>query len=89
MSQLPSPGSDFKEEEEEHEEEAGADVQDHTQAHVHTVKTQAQDPHPPPCSPFRHLPLMGLVSGSRFWLLLLWSAGLCRVCGELWRSQGV
>lgn len=50
VSQFPPLGSDFKKEEEEHEEEAGANVQDHTQTHVHTVKTQTQDPHTSSCT---------------------------------------
>lgn len=83
MSEFPPPGSDFKEEEEEHEEEAGADVQDHTETHVHAVKTKTQDPHTSSCSSFPHVPShlppplhpVSLVSWSRFRLLfsfLLW-----------------
>lgn len=74
VSELPPPGSDFEEEEEQHEEEAGEDVQDHTQTHVHAVKTQTQtqDPHSSPCSSSSTVPgqCPPLVSRARLWPLL-------------------
>lgn len=91
MFQFPPPGSGFKKEEEEHEEEAGADVQDHTQTHVHTVKTQTQDPHSSSCSslpPHVSRPLLpilssvSLVSGSWCRLLLNFLLGLLPLCSS-------
>lgn len=86
VPELPPPGPDFEEEEEEHEEEAGADVQDHTQAHVDAVEAQTQDPNSPSSSSIfssssssSHpgvghllllLPPVSCVSGSRLRLLL-------------------